>query len=182
MMNVTFAVVSNKLRSLLGLHVIQKMNLITRNDEKFILMMDTTSDLADFGEVKLVIDDEVRPKTLPCRKLLLVIKDRIKTELDKLVDRGILVPVTTQTRWVSQMAVVHKANGKLRIRIDSQALNSAFLREHYKLPTLCDILPKLQKAKLFSKLDIKEAYWHTKLDDRSSMLTTMITPFGRYKW
>lgn len=33
---------------------------------------------------------------------------------------------------------------------------------------------------LFSKLDIIEAY--VKLDDRLSMLTTMITPFGRYRW
>lgn len=181
-MNVTFAVVSNKLQSLLGLQVIQKMNLITVNDEKFISMVDTTSDLGDLGEATLVVDNEVQPKTLPCRKLPLAIKDRDKSELDKLVDRGILVPVTTPTRWVSQMAVVHKANGKLRICIDPQALNSALLREHYKLSTLDDILPKLQKAKLFSKLDIKEAYWHVKLDDRSSLLTTMITPFGRYRW
>lgn len=145
-------------------------------------MVDTTSDLGDLGEATLVVDNEVQPKTLPCRKLPLAIKDRDKSELDKLVDRGILVPVTTPTRWVSQMAVVHKANGKLRICIDPQALNSALLREHYKLPTLDDILPKHQKAKLFSKLDIKEVYWHVKLDDRSSLLTTMITPFGRYRW
>lgn len=97
-MNVTFAVVSNKLQSLLGL---QKMNLITVNDEKFISMVDTTSDLGDLGEATLMEDNEVQPKTLPCRKLPLAIKDRVKSELDKLEDRGILVPVTTPTRWVS---------------------------------------------------------------------------------
>ena len=36
--------------------------------------------------------------------------------------------------------------------------------------------------KFFSKLDVKEAYWHIALDEASSNLTTMITPFGRYKW
>lgn len=100
-MNVTFAVVSNKLQSLLGLQVIQKMNLITVNDEKFISMVDTTSDLGDLGEATLMEDNEVQPKTLPCQKLPLAIKDRVKSELDKLEDRGILVPVTTPTRWVS---------------------------------------------------------------------------------
>ncbi|KAK3092083.1 hypothetical protein FSP39_025049 [Pinctada imbricata] len=80
------------------------------------------------------------------------------------------------------MAVVHKPNGKLRICIDPQALNTALQREHYPLPVLDDILPKLQKAKIFSKLDIKEAFWHVCLDDRSSELTTMITPFGRFRW
>ena len=34
----------------------------------------------------------------------------------------------------------------------------------YKLPTLDDVLPKLKNAKIFSKLDIKEAYWHIRLD------------------
>ncbi|XP_062621337.1 uncharacterized protein K02A2.6-like [Saccostrea cucullata] len=182
-MNMTFAVVSNKLQSLLGLHGIQKMNLITVNEEKFISKVDTSaSELGDLGEATLVVDSEIQPKTLPCRKLPLAIKDNVKTELDNLVKRGILVPVTTPTKWVNQMAVVHKANGKLRICLDPQALNSALLREHYKLPVLDDVLPKLQKAKLFSKLDVKEAYWHVKLDEKSSMLTTMITPFGRYRW
>lgn len=68
-MNVIFAVVSNKLQSLLGLQVKQKMNLITVNDEKFISMVDTTSDLGDLGEGTLVVDNEVQPKTLPCQKL-----------------------------------------------------------------------------------------------------------------
>lgn len=89
-MNVTFAVVSSKLQSLLGLQMIQKMNLFTVNDEKFIVMQDTTSDLDDLGEATLVVDDEVQPKTLPCRKRPLAIKDKVKTKLDKLVDRGIL--------------------------------------------------------------------------------------------
>ena len=44
------------------------------------------------------------------------------------------------------------------------------------------MLPKLEKAKLLSKLDVKEAFWHVRLDETSSKLTTMITPFGRFRW
>jgi transposase InsO family protein len=80
------------------------------------------------------------------------------------------------------MAVVHKRDGKLRICIDPQPLNAALKREHYRLPVLDDVLPKLKDAKVFSKLDVREAYWHVRLDDSSSRLTTMITPFGRYMW
>ena len=43
---------------------------------------------------------------------------------------------------------------------DPQPLNAAFKREHYRLPVLDDVLPKLKDAKIFSKLDVKEAYWH----------------------
>ena len=97
-------------------------------------------------------------------------------------ERNILVPVTEPRKWVSQMAVPRKPNGKIRICIDPQPLNTALMRKHYKLPTLDDVLPKLNNAKIFSKLDVKEVYWHVKLDEQSSKLTTMITPFGRYRW
>ena len=55
------------------------------------------------------------------------------------------------------------------------------MREHYRLTTLENVLPKLANARIFSKLDIREAYWHVKLSENSSRLTTMITPFGRYR-
>ena len=29
---------------------------------------------------------------------------------------------------------------------------------------------------------MREAYWHVRLDEESSKLTIMITPFGRYRW
>ena len=103
-------------------------------------------------------------------------------ELDRLVNKGVLVPVTEATEWVSQMAVVCKPHGKLRICIDPHPLNAALKREHYRLPVLDDVLPKFKDAKIFSKLDVKEAYWHVRLDEASSKLTTMITPFGRYMW
>ena len=45
-----------------------------------------------------------------------------------------------------------------------------------------DVLPELKDAKIFSKLDVREAYWHARLDEPSRKLTTMITPFGRYMW
>jgi len=61
-------------------------------------------------------------------------------------------------------------------------LNVALKRKHYRLPVLDDILPELRKAQVFSKLDVKHAFWHVKLDDESSKLTTMITPHGRYRW
>lgn len=92
------------------------MNLITMNDEKFISMVNTTSDLGDLGEATLVVDNKVQPKTLPCQKLAQTINDRVKPELYKLVDRGIRVDEIGQSD-----GRVNKANGKQRIYIDPQA-------------------------------------------------------------
>jgi hypothetical protein len=52
----------------------------------------------------------------------------------------------------------------------AQPLNTALMREHYRLTTLEDVLPKLANARIFSKLDIREAYWHVKLSENSSRL------------
>ncbi|CAC5391513.1 unnamed protein product [Mytilus coruscus] len=126
-------------------------------------------------DITLKVDENIPAKTLPSRKLPLSLQDDVKKEIDKLVERQVLIPVTEPSKWVSQMAVVRKPNGKLRICIDLQPLNTALMREHYKLPTLDDVLPKLANAKIFSRLDVREAYWHVKLDKESSDLTTMIT-------
>ena len=106
----------------------------------------------------------------------------MQKELNDLVDRGILAKVNNPTTWVSQMGVVKKSSGALRICLDPQPLNAALQGEHYRLPVLQDILPKLHKARIFSKFDVHEAYWYVQLDDEASYLTTMITPFGRYRW
>ena len=53
----------------------------------------------------------------------------MKDEIDSLVERGILLPVSEPKEWVNQMAVVQKSNGKLRICIDPQPLNKVLVRE-----------------------------------------------------
>ena len=91
---------------------------------------------------------------MPCSKVAIAIQDTEKEELDRLVNKGVLVPVTKLPEWVSQMAVVHKPNCILHICIDPQPLNAVLKREHYRLPVLDYELPKLKDAKIFSKLDV----------------------------
>lgn len=78
--------------------------------------------------------------------------------------------------------VVPKNNGKLRICLDPKDLNRELQREHYPLPTIEDVATRQNGAKVFTKLDVKNGFWHVKLDEESSYLTTFNTPFGRYGW
>jgi len=109
----------------------------------------------------------------------------VKENIDRLVQRVILVPVDQPTSWVNQMAVVEKSSGKLRIYLDPQPLNRALQREYryFRLHTFEELIPQFQSAKLFTKLDVKEAFWHVALEDESGSLTTMIrpTPLGRFR-
>ena len=80
------------------------------------------------------------------------------------------------------MVCVTKPNGKLRLCLDPKDLNQAIKRPHYRTPALEDVLSKLGGAKYFTILDARSGYWNIRLDDESSLLTTLNTPFGRYKW
>ena len=90
--------------------------------------------------------------------------------------------MTRPTDWCSQISVQTKKSGKLCICIDPRPLNEVLQRETYPLPTIHDLLPELANAKVFSKVDLSNGYWHCKLDHTSSLLTTFIAPQGRYRW
>ena len=109
-------------------------------------------------------------------------REKLKTELDRLVELDALAPVDQPTEWTSQFVATMKKAGDVRICIDPKSLNEALRREWYQLPVLDEILPELSKARVFSKVDLSSAFWHLSLDEESSLLTTFITPFGRYKW
>ena len=50
------------------------------------------------------------------------------------------------------------------------------------MPTIDDVLPQLNGVKVFSTVDAKNAFFHLKLDEESSYLTTFGTPFGRFRY
>ena len=133
------------------------------------------------GEYKIEIDSSVKPVQHQPRRVCQTMKQEIHMKLKDLESRGVIKKVTTPTDWISSMLTVKKP-GKLRICIDPRDLNKAIKRSHYIMPTLEDILPNLANAKVFSVLDAKEGFWHIKLEESSSFLTTFWTPFGRYRW
>ncbi|XP_053405074.1 uncharacterized protein K02A2.6-like [Mercenaria mercenaria] len=198
---VKFVVIENDSTPLLGSQAIQKMNLIKIQYHNICPVdLEKTSPQLTMDEIEtkfasvfegegqfenhlhLEIDDTVKPVKMPVRRVPVAMKEKLKRELNQLEKRGIIAKVDTPTDWVSSLVVVKKANGKLRICIDPKPLNKALKRSHYLLPVVEDLLPELSNAKVFSKCDVKNAFWHVVLDEKSSYLTTFETPFARYRW
>ena len=59
-------------------------------------------------------------------------------------------------------------------------LNKSVLREVYPLPKVDETLAQLAGARIFSKLDVNSGFWQIPLSKPSRLLTTFITPTGRY--
>ena len=49
------------------------------------------------------------------------------------------------------------------------------------MPTIEEIATRLHGAKVFSVFDASNGFWQVELDKESSFLTTVNTPFGRYR-
>ena len=134
------------------------------------------------GEYHIKLDTTIFPVQHAPRRVPVAQRDQLKAELDKMTEQGIITLVTAPTPWVSSLVVVPKKNGMPRLCLDPKDLNKAVQREHYPLPTIEDIATRLHGAKAFTKLDVRSGFWHIKLDQASSYLTTFNTPFGRFRW
>ena len=125
------------------------------------------------------LDPNVRPVHAQVRQVPVAKLDRINEELERLSNEGIIKPVSQPTDWLSNILVKEKPNGKLRICIDpSQTINRAIQRPKYTIPTIEEKLPLLTSAKVFTIVDVSEAFHTIELDEESSLLTTFQGPSG----
>ena len=103
--------------------------------------------------------------------------------LDDMQTQGIIEPVTGPSDWVHPLVVVKKPRGKVRICVDLTNLNRHVRRPFHPLVTPKDAVSGISpKAKYFSTNDATHGYWQVALDSESQMLTTFVTPWGRFKF
>ena len=187
---IDFALVQINAVPVLSLSTCLALGLIKRLDEiKEQSVMDQYPSVFEptVGKLKGVkyrirVNEEVSPVVNAPRKVPFAIRERVKAELDKMTEQGIITKVTKPTPWVNSMVIVEKQDKTLRICLDPLHLNKAVKREHYQLPTVEDICSKLAGAKYFSVLDAAQGFYQIELEEDSTEFTTFHSPFGRYKF
>ena len=187
----TFAVVDDSVHGdiLLSGHACEKLGLIARtgsvNVQNYQPLMDKYHDVFEgSGKAKTVysakLNKDIHPVIKPCRRVPHALMQPLKKELESMVGLGVIKPITKPTQWVSPLCVAFEKNKKLRVCLDPADLNKALLREHYPLPVFEDLSQEMAGATVFSKLDLKAAFWQIPVDDETSELLCFATPFGRY--
>ena len=135
------------------------------------------------GEYTIELDTAIPPVQNRPRRIPHTMKQAVESKLAEMEKAGIIAQVDTPTDWISNMTAVWKADKKqVRICLDPRDLNKAVKRNHFGMPTLDDVLPRLVGAKVFSILDAKDGFLHVKLSEESSFLTTFWGPQCRYRW
>ena len=133
------------------------------------------------GEYHITLKEGAKPYALSVpRRVPIPLLPQVKQELENMEKTGVIFRVDQPTDWCAGMVVVPKPNGKIRICVDLSRLNEKVKRENFPLPSIDQSLGLLSGAKYFSKIDLNFGFWQTKLSDDSKLLTTFITPFGRF--
>ncbi|KAF0682204.1 Uncharacterized protein FWK35_00039309, partial [Aphis craccivora] len=116
----------------------------------------------------ITLDQNVTPVISPNRRVPFSIIPELKDTIKSLVKRNVIKKINEPTEWVSPLVIVKKPKGGLRLCLDPKNLNKAIRREHHTIPNVEEILTGLEGKKLFSVLDLKDGFWHVKLDEESS--------------
>lgn len=133
------------------------------------------------GEYIIRLIPEAKPHAVyTARHVPLPLCPLVDAELKRMEDAGVISKVTEPTSWCAGMVVVPKKNGKIRICVDLKPLNKSVMREIHPLPKVDDTLAQLSGARIFSKLDANSGFWQIPLSHSSRLLTTFITPSGRF--
>ena len=134
------------------------------------------------GPYHIRLKDSYKPVQHPPRSVPLGMQSAYKAELDRLVKEGIITEVHEHTEWINSIVPVMKEHSSLRLCLDPKDLNKATERNQWYARTLDDILPELAQSKHFTVKDATSGFWHKLLDFRSSLLTTINTLWGKYRW
>ncbi|XP_055523034.1 uncharacterized protein K02A2.6-like [Wyeomyia smithii] len=132
-------------------------------------------------QLNIPIDDSVTPIRQHARRPPLALLAKIEEKLNSLLIADIIEPVEEYSLWVSPLVTIVKDNGELRLCVDMRRANQAIKREAYSMPTFDDFLPQLKQARVFSRLDIKDAFHQLQLQESCRYITTFITHKGIFR-
>ena len=171
----------------MGRSVSCKLGLVARLDSVTVETLKQTYPriCSGLGEMRQPYAIKLKPGAQPFslktpRRITLPLMGKVKQELSRMEDLGVICRIEEPTDWCAGIVVVPKKTGAVRICVDLTKLNESVRREKFILPSVEETLGMLAGARIFSKLDANMGFWQIPLTDDSVKLTTFITPFGRF--
>ena len=106
-------------------------------------------------------------------------KQILKTELDKMLELGIIRP--SRSQWASHIILVRKSDSEWRPCIDYRKINDLTRGEAFPIPRLDDLVDQVAGSSLITIIDLNRGYWQIPLAPRASEIAAFITPWGLFE-
>ncbi|GJR77848.1 reverse transcriptase domain-containing protein, partial [Tanacetum coccineum] len=153
----------------------------------------------EFCSHKILLEDDYEPSVQHQRRVNPKIHDVIKKEVEKLLDAGLIYPISNSP-WVSPVHCVPKKGGMTvvtnddnelvptrlvtgwRVCIDYRKLNEATRKDHFPLPFMDQMLERLAGNEYYCFLDGFSGYFQILIDPNDQEKTTFTCPYGTFAY
>lgn len=145
--------------------------------------------IKNYSETNKIIDTDIKmtiilkdeePVYQKARRLSQTEKDIVNAQISEWRDQEIVRP--SNSDFASLVVLLKKKDGSHRLCVDYWLLNKKIIKDRYPLPLIKDQLNQLQNAKFFSTLDLKNGFFHVRMDKASVKYTSFIVPDGQYEF
>ena len=126
----------------------QRINNIRDLMQKYPQQFDRIGELQT--RCKLVVDPNLPTRIDPPRRTPIALKDKVKSELNKMVDQRINRTIEEPTDWVGSLTHVTKRHSSIRVCLAPRQLNKTLIRPRLQTPMLDDLNHKFANTKFFS--------------------------------
>ena len=104
----------------------------------------------------------------------------LKNPLNQLLEQGFIKP--SLSPWGAPVLFQKKKDGTFCLCIDFRGLNQCTIKNKYPLPRIGELLDRLGKAKIFSKIDLRSGYYQVRIKEGDIPKTAFNTRFGHYEF
>ncbi len=123
--------------------------------------------------VRLPSDPNIKPVAEPPRRVPYHLKSRVDETIADMIAQDVIeeLPAGQQTPWISNIVIAPKDDGNIRVTLDAKNVNKALLSSNFPIPRPEDIKAQLSGKKVFSKIDLKSAFWQLEIAEEARNLT-----------
>lgn len=90
------------------------------------------------------------------------LQSKIRTEIDRMINRGIIRKIN-DSEWLNPVVPVTKPDGSIRLCLNAKKLNAITKKNRHNPTNIERIFARLPKARYFSSIDLKDAFYQIPL-------------------
>ncbi|RYC53832.1 hypothetical protein CHU98_g12376, partial [Xylaria longipes] len=132
------------------------------------------------GDLAIELEENTTPPHYPIYPLAQDELEELRKWLAEMIKNGKIRK--SKSPAGAPILFVPKKDGTLRLCVDYRGLNHITVKNRFTLPLISEMLDRIAHAKVFSKIDLKDAYYRLRIRTGDEWKTAFRTRYGHYEF